>query len=322
MKKVYITRKIPEAGLKILRENGIEFYMADHKLPPTQKEIIKNLKKYPYDGVINFLTDKIDSKVFDACPTAKVYANFSVGFDNVDMEEAKRRCIEVSNTPNTSAVDVAEHTVALILALCTRIVEGDEFIRKGKYKGWDPNLFIGTDLKGKTIGLIGGGQIGTKVAQMLHNGFDVNIIYHDINENKELEESFKVIKKEFIDVIKEADIISLHVPLLPSTKHMINKEILSQMKKTAILINTARGAIVDEKALLEALKEGTISGAGIDVYEFEPKITKGLLKLDNIIMTPHIASSRQSARNMMAEIAAKNIVSALTTGKVIDSCHK
>lgn len=322
MKKVYITRKIPEAGLKILRDNHIDFDMANHKRPPTQKEIIKNLKKYPYDGVISFLTDKIDGKVFDACPTAKVYANFSVGFDNVDLEEAKKRCIEVSNAPGTSAVAVAEHTVALILALCTRIVEGDEFIRKGKYKGWDPNLLIGTDLKGKTIGLIGGGEIGTKVAQMLHNGFDVNIIYNDINQNKELEDSFKVIRKDFIDVIKEADIISLHVPLLPSTKHMINKEILYQMKKNAILINTARGAVIDEKALLEALKNKTIGGAGIDVYEFEPKITKGLLKLDNIIMTPHIASSRQSARNMMAEIAAKNIVSALSTGKVLHSCHK
>jgi glyoxylate reductase len=132
----------------------------------------------------------------------------------------------------------------------------------------------------------------------------------------------KLQEKEFIDVIKEADIISLHVPLLPSTKHLINKEILSQMKKTAILINTARGAVIDEKALLEALKDGTIMGAGIDVYEFEPKITKGLLKLDNIVMTPHIASSRQSARDMMAEIAAKNIVSFLTSGKVIHSCHK
>jgi glyoxylate reductase len=195
MKKVYITRKIPEAGLKILRDNCIEFDMADHKFPPTQKQVINNLKKYPYDGVISFLTDKIDKNVFEACPTAKVYANFSVGFDNVDLEEAKKKCIEVSNTPNTSAVAVAEHTVALILALCTRLVEGDEFIRKGKYKGWDPNLLIGTDLRGKTIGLIGGGQIGTKVAQMLHNGFDVNIIYNDINPNKELEDSFKVTRK-------------------------------------------------------------------------------------------------------------------------------
>ena len=322
MKKVYITRRIPEAGLKILRDNGIEFDMADHKFPPTQKQVIKNLKKYPYDGVINFLTDKIDKNVFDACPTAKVFANFSVGFDNVDLEEAKKRCIEITNTPGTSAVAVAEHTVALMFALSTRLVEGDLFVRAGKYKGWDPNLFIGTDIKGKTVGLIGGGQIGTKVAQMLHNGFDVNIIYNDVNQNKELEETFHAIRKEFIDLIKEADIISLHVPLLPSTKHLINKEVLSQMKNTAFLINTARGAVIDEKALLEALKAGTIRGAGLDVYEFEPKITKGLNKLSSVVLTPHIASSRQSARDAMAETAAKNIVEFLTSGQVLNSCHK
>ena len=318
-KHIYITRKIPVAGLKLLDEKGITYDMGHSKLPPTKKELIKQLRKKPYDGVISFLTDTIDKEIFEVCPTAKIFANFSVGFNNVDLEEAKRHGIEVSNTPGTSAEAVAEHAVALMFALTTRLVEGDKYMRSGKYKGWNPELLIGSDIKGKTIGLIGGGQIGTKVAQMLHNGFDVNIIYNDIVPNKALEESFKVERKEFIDVIKESDIVSLHVPLLPSTTHMINKEVLAQMKKTAFLINTSRGPVVDENALVEALKNKEIMGAGLDVFEFEPKLAKGLAKLDNVVLTPHIASARESARNMMAEIAAKNIISVLETGKALNS---
>jgi glyoxylate reductase len=321
-KQIYITRSIPEAGLKLLRERGIAYDIGPSKNPPTKNEIIKALKKKSYDGVIFFLTDPIDKDVFDACPTAKVYADYCVGFDNVDKEEAKKRNICVSNTPGTSSQAVAEHTIALILSLTTRLNEGNRYMRAGKYKGWDPYLLIGTDLVGKTVGLIGTGQIGSKVAKILHDGFGVNIIYHDVVPNKELEENYKINNKEFIDVIKEADIISLHVPLLPTTHHLINKDVLAQMKKTAFLINTSRGAVVDEKALVEALKDNVIRGAALDVYEFEPKLTRGLLKLPNIVLTPHIASARESARDMMAEVTAKNIISAFETGKVINSVIK
>ncbi|HLP86275.1 MAG TPA: D-glycerate dehydrogenase [Candidatus Paceibacterota bacterium] len=318
-KHIYITRRIPEAGLKLLQEKGITYDIGEFKNPPTQKELIKALKKKPYDGVINFLTDKIDALVFDACPTAKIFANFAVGFDNIDIEEAKKRNIFVSNTPGTSAVAVAEHTVALMMALTTRLVEGDTFMRKDKYKGWDPNLLIGTDMKGKTIGLIGAGQIGTEVAKILHFGFGANVIYSDITPNPTLEQITGPTRKETAEILREADIVSLHVPLLPTTKHLINKETLATMKKTAFLINTSRGAVIDEKALVEALEKDIIRGAALDVYEFEPKVTKGLLKLPDIILTPHIASSRQSARDKMAEIAARNIISVFETGKDINS---
>ena len=321
-KHIYITRKIPEAGLKLLREKGITFDIGNFKKPPTKKELITALKKKPYDGVISFLTDPLDKEVFDSCPTSKVCANFSVGYNNVNLDEAKERNICISNTPGTSSTAVAEHTVAFILTLTTRIDEGDRFMRKGKYKGWDPDLLIGTDLKGKTVGLIGVGQIGTEVAKILHFGFGVNVIYSDVVTNPELEKITGPTKKETAEVLREADIVSLHVPLLPSTHHLINKESLSSMKKTAFLINTSRGAVIDEKALVHALKNGVIKGAAIDVYEFEPKLTKGLTKLSNIVLTPHIASARQSARDMMAEIAAKNIISALETGKVINSVIK
>lgn len=321
-KKVFITRKIPETGLKILKEKGIDFDIGNYKKPLTRKQLIKDLKSKPYDAVVSFLTDTLDKEVFDACPTAKVFANYSVGFNNADLEEARKRGVEITNTPGTSETAVAEHTIALIFSLTKRIVESDEFIRRGKYKGWDPDLFIGTDLKGKTIGIIGGGRIGTKVAQMLHNGFDVNILYSDIAPNKELEESFKVTRKETTDIIKEADIITLHVPLNESTKHLINEENLKLMKKTAILINTSRGPVVDEKALVKALKEKRIFGAALDVFEFEPKLTKGLTKLDNVVLTPHIASASKTARDMMAEVAVNNIISFFETGKVINSVIK
>lgn len=321
-KQIYITRKIPESGLRLLREKGILYDMGTNTLPLSKKEFLKKLKSKPYDGVISFLTEEIDAEVFDACPTAKVFANYSVGYNNVDLEEAKKRNIAISNTPGTSAVAVAEHTVALMMALTTRIVEGDKFVRQGKFKGWDPELFIGTDLRNKTVGLIGCGEIGSKVVEMLHNGFGINIIYSDVVRNENLEKTFGAIKKETDEVIKEADIISLHVPLLPSTKHLINKERLSSMKKTAFLINTSRGPVVDEKALVDALKNDIIKGAGLDVFEFEPKLVRGLSKLSNVVLTPHIASSRLSCRNMMSEVAAKNIISAIETGQVINSVIK
>lgn len=321
-KQIYITRKIPEIGLKLLKEKGISFDMGESSLPPSKKYIIKQLKKKPYDGVISFLTDTIDKEVFDACPTAKIFANFSVGFNNINLEIAKERNIEISNTPGTSDVAVAEHTVALMMALTTRLVEGDQYMRDGKYKGWNPELLVGTDMKGKTIGLIGSGAIGSQVARVLHHGFGSNIIYCDLIENKKLEDETKAVKKEFNEIIKTADIISLHVPLLPSTTHMINKETFTMMKNTAFLVNTARGAIIDEKAMVEALKDHQIRGAALDVFEFEPKITKGLSKLNNVILTPHIASARESARNMMAEMVVKNIISVLEGGKAINSVIK
>ncbi|MDE2030971.1 MAG: D-glycerate dehydrogenase [Patescibacteria group bacterium] len=321
-KNIYITRKIPDAGLKLLKEKGINFDMGLNTLPPTKKRLINILKKKQYDGVISFLTDSIDQEIFEACPSIKVVANFSVGYNNIDLEEIKKRGILVSNTPGTSGIAVAEHAVALMLALTTRLVEGDKFVRKGKFKGWDPELLIGTDIQGKTIGLIGVGDIGSKVAQILHRGFGSNIIYSDINENIALEQETNAQKMDMLEVLKNADIISLHVPLLPSTKHLINKESLAIMKKSAIIINTSRGPVIDEKALSYALKNGTIGGAGLDVFEFEPKITSGLIKLSNVVLTPHIASARENARNMMSVLAAKNIISAFETGKVINNIIK
>ena len=308
-KSVFITRQIPDNGINMLTEKGyrVDVYLKD--TTPTQKELVRYLKKYPYDAVLCLLTDKIDGHVFDAVPSAKLFASYTVGYDNIDIGEAKKRGITITNTGGTSQIPVAEHTVALMLGLATRIVEADAFVSKGKYTGWSPMAFIGAGITNKTIGLIGTGAIGNEVARMVYEGFGARIMYYDPIQNEHIEKNYHAVRHSELDtVLREADIVSLHVPLTEKTHHLINKERLDLMKPTSFLINTARGAVVDEKALVIALKEGTIAGAGLDVFEYEPKLTRGLSKLSNVILTPHIASARQEVREVMAESAAQNII--------------
>ncbi len=292
----------------MLRDNGFELEIYGEEHAPKHEELLENLKKDQYDGIISLLTDKIDSSVFDASPSIKIVSNYATGFNNIDTEEAKKRGIVVTNTPGVSALAVAEHTVALMLALTTRLVEGDLFMRSGKFKGWTPYNFVGTDLSGKTVGLVGTGNIGTKVAHML-KGFGVKIVYTDLNKNDSIEQDCGAQKMDNLDeLLKVSDIVSLHVPLLDSTRHLINENHLKIMKKTAFLINTSRGPVVDEVALVSALKNKVIAGAGLDVFEFEPNLSEGLKDLDNVVLTPHIASSRESARNDMAVLAAQSVI--------------
>jgi lactate dehydrogenase-like 2-hydroxyacid dehydrogenase len=242
----------------------------------------------------------------------KVVSNFAVGFNNIDVTHATVHDIVVANTPGHFSDCIAEHTVALVLGLSTRLAEGDRYMRKGKYKGWDPMILTGTDLSGKVLGLVGAGRIGMRAAYHLVKGFDMTCIYHDVKRNEELEKELgAVYMATNEEVYVKADIVSLHVPLLPTTKHMINAKTLAMMKPSAFLINTSRGAVVDEVALVDALKKGVIAGAGLDVFEFEPKLAKGLAKLENVVLTPHIASARVSARTEMATLAAQNIIAVL-----------
>ncbi len=308
-KNIFVTRKIPDIGIKMLKDKGFDVFMREDDAPPTQEELNKLLSLNQYDAVITMLTDKIDSVIFDANPDIKMYANFAIGYDNFDLEEAKKRGIYVTNTPGDYANSVAEHAIALMLALTTRMVEADEFMRAGKYKYWSPDHFIGTDLSGKTLGLIGAGRIGERVAYRLTHGFDMKVVYHDIVRNEKLEkEDGSVYLPTIEDVLKEADFVSIHTPLLPTTRHLINEDRLKLMKKTAFIINTSRGPVIDEKALAEAIKNGVIKGAGLDVFEFEPKVEPLLLELDNVVLTPHIASARENARAEMAKIATENVI--------------
>ncbi|MEN9524517.1 MAG: hypothetical protein RL536_586 [Candidatus Parcubacteria bacterium] len=316
-KNIYITRAIPQLAIDTLKARNYSIDINPNDQVPSQSEIIDALRKKSYDAVICLLTDKIDSKVFDSAPTVKLYANYAVGYDNIDTEEARKRGILVTNTPGNYSYCIAEHTMALMLGLSTRMVEADDFVRAGKYHGWSPMSFIGSDLEKKTLGLIGAGKIGERVAHHATRGFDMRVIYYDVNRNDKIEKEYGV---EYVadigDVLRQADVISLHVPLLDSTKHLINDARLKIMKPTAFLINTSRGPVVDENALVSALKDGTIAGAGLDVFEFEPKLAEGLAQLPNVIMTPHIASARQSARNEMAKMVADNVIEFLETGKV------
>lgn len=309
MKHVFVTRAIPDVGIKMLREKGFVVDIFPKNRVPSQKDLIKHLKSKPYDAVLSLLTDNIDKNFLEYAPAVKIISNYAVGYNNIDIKETKARNIAVTNTKGTSSVSVAEHTLALMLALSTRIVEGDRFIRDGRFVGWEPMLLMGCDLRGKTLGLIGAGAIGQEVAHMAVHGFGMSLIYHDVARNKFIEEHCKAnYKNTMEEVLEEGDFVSLHVPLLPSTHHLINEAKLKLMKNTAFLINTARGPVVDEKALVKALEKREIRGAGLDVYEFEPKLSKGLSKLGNVVLTPHIASSRRSTREEMARIAAQNII--------------
>ena len=308
-KVIFVTRKIPEIGIQKLRDKGYEVDVNESESIPTQDQLLGFLKTKPYDAVITLLTDKIDSKIFDATPSVKLYANYATGFDNIDVAEAGRRGIMVANAPaELTSEAVAEHTIALMLALAARIVESDEYVRKGLYQGWSPMNFIGTDVLGKTLGIVGAGRIGGRVGKYAR-GLGMKIVYTDVARNEKFEaECGAVYKSSLEEVLSEADIVSLHVPLFESTRHLMNKESFSKMKPTSFLINTSRGPVVEESALEEALKTGVIAGAALDVFEFEPKISDGLIKLQNIILTPHIASASIEARNQMAELAADNVI--------------
>jgi glyoxylate reductase len=309
MKKIYITRQIPEVGVKMLIDKGYEVDINKEDRPLEKKELIKILGDNKYDAVLTLLTDVIDAEVMDAAPTVKIYANYAIGFNNLNIEEAKKRGIFLTNTPSGGAERVAEHTWALILALTCRVVEGDAYIRNGKYNGWDPMLLHGDRIEGKTLGIIGTGRIGANVARKGRFGFGMNVVYYDVKRNEELEkEDGAKFYPTVEEVLKISDIVSLHVPLMESTHHLINADRLKLMKPSSYLINTSRGPVIDENDLVWALKNGIIKGAGLDVFEFEPKLVSGLAVLSDVVITPHIASATEEARLEMATVSAQNII--------------
>ena len=314
-KRIFVTRTIPQIGIDMLKEKGYVVEVGKYKVPPTKKELITFLSKQSkkgivYDALLTLLTDPVDATVLKAAgPQLKIVSNYAVGYNNINLGDAKDSNVAVTNTPGAFSDCIAEHTVALIFALTTRLVEADSYVRKGKYKGWDPMIFVGCDISKKTVGILGAGHIGERVAMHLGKGFEMNVLYYDVKRNETLEKEYGAVFCPTVEeVLQKSDVVSLHVPLLPSTQHLINEKTLALMKKDAILINTARGPVVDEKALVIALKKGVIAGAGLDVFEFEPKVSKELMKLPNVVLTPHIASARTSARNEMATLAAQNII--------------
>ena len=314
MAKIFITRRLPEEGLKMLDEHEVEIFEGD--APPSKQEIIEGTRGK--DALICLLTDKIDSEVMNASSNLKIIANYAAGYDNIDIDEATKRGIFVTNTPGVLTETVADLAWALILAAARRIVEGDKFMRGGKFKGWAPMLLLGSDVYGKTLGIVGAGRIGQAVAKRA-KGFNMRILYYSRKRKENFE---KECNAEYVDLetlLREADFISLHTPLTPETYHMIGEKELKMMKSSAYLINTGRGKCVDEKALVKALKEGWIRGAALDVFENEPEIEPELKELENVVLTPHIGSASYETRSRMAVMVAENVLAALK-GKIPPNC--
>lgn len=308
--KVFITRKIPEIGIKSLQEKGYDVVVSSFDGVLPREELIQSVRGV--DAILSLLTDKIDGEVMDAAgPQLKIVANYAVGFDNINLEDAKKRKIFATNTPDVLTDTVAEHTFALMISIAHRVVEGDKFMRAGRYKGWEPMLLLGTDMMKKTLGIIGLGRIGGRVAYIGARGFDMKVMYYDVKRNEEFEKQHNAVFASIDDILKQADFITLHVPLLPATKHLMNEEKFNLMKPTAYLVNTSRGPVIDENALVAALKEGKIKGAALDVFENEPETAPGLSELDNAVITPHIASGTKETRDDMAKTAVNNIIEAL-----------
>jgi glyoxylate reductase len=305
--KVYVTRLIPDDGMKLLYDK-CEVTVNPHDRVATRQEIIDNIKGK--DAMLCLLTDTIDAEIMDANPNVKIIANYAVGFNNIDVQAATQRGIPVSNTPGVLTDTTADMAWTLIMSTARRVVEGDKFTRAGKYKGWGPLLLVGQDVHHKTLGIIGFGRIGQTVAKRAA-GFDMKILYYDVNKMPEVAQKYNAEYRELDDLLRESDIISLHVDLNDSTRHLIGEREFGLMKDTAYLINTARGPVVDENALVQALKNNCIAGAGLDVFENEPALAPGLAELDNVVIPPHIASATRETRGAMARIAAENVIAAL-----------
>ncbi len=309
MKKIFISSKIPKIAYDKLSKN-YEVTMHDDISVLSKDEIIEGIKGK--DALLCILSDKIDKDIIESNKELKIIANYGAGFDNIDIATASKYNIHVSNTPKISTISTAELTLALMLGIARRVVEGDKITRAGQFTGWAPLYQLGTELAGKTLGIIGMGNIGKAVAKRA-KAFDMNIIYNNRSQlAKEVESELGVKFVSQEDLIENSDFISLNLSYNPSLHHLFNEGTFKKMRSNAFLINAARGPLIDEKALLEALKNKVIKGAALDVYEFEPSVTKGLEELDNIILTPHIGNATVEARSGMAEIAADNIIDALS----------
>jgi glyoxylate reductase len=313
--KIFVSRKIPGNSLDTLSKSGHELVISEFDRPLTQEEFLGSAKGA--DAILTLLTDQIDADVMDAVgPQLKIISNYAVGFDNIAIAEATQRGILVTNTPSEEVNQaVAEHTWALILALARRIVEADESTRRGSYRGWEPGIFLGVSLTSKTLGIIGLGRIGILVAARA-KGFGMNILYTKRNRDQEAEKSLGVQFASLEDLLARSDFISLHVPLTDETRHMINRETLSKVKKGAFLINTARGPVVSEQDAVDAVRAGQLGGLALDVYDNEPNINPELIAMENVILTPHIASATWEARNKMGQLAVAAILDTFSNKKL------
>lgn len=312
--KVFVSRRLPGNSLDKLLNSGHEVTISEFDRPLSAEEFLERAQGM--DAVLSFLSDKIDGEVMDALgPQLRILSNYAVGFDNIKVEDATERGIVVTNTPSDEVNEsVAEHTWALLLALTRRVVEADESTRRGAYHGWEPGIFIGPNMVGKTLGIIGLGRIGTMTARRA-KGFGMRVLYNKRSRDEEVEKELGIEFAELDRLLGESDVVSLHVPLTEDTRHMMNNETFSKMKKGAYFVNTARGAIVQEQHMADALRTGQLAGAAIDVFDNEPYVNPELIAMENVILTPHIASATWEARNKMGEQAVGAILKVLNGEK-------
>jgi glyoxylate reductase len=306
--KVFITQKLPAIAYKLLVNAGFEVTVYDDDKTILKRDLIKLAKDA--DGIISLLTDKIDSNVISKLPNCKVIANYAVGFNNIDVDYASKKGIVVTNTPDILTQATADLTFALILSVARRVVEGDHMLRDGLFRGWKPELLLGMELSGKTIGIFGAGRIGQAVG-LRAKAFGMNILYTSKSRKHKFEKKTGSKKVGLKTLLKESDVVTLHAPLTPKTNGLIDKSHLDLLKSNSIFINTARGEIADENHLISKLKNKQLFGAGFDVYVNEPKVNKKLLKLQNTVLLPHLGSGTIETRNEMAKLAAENVIKVL-----------
>lgn len=318
---IFVTRKLPGDDFDRLLKFGGEVMVSKVDRVLTQEELLESIKGV--DGILSLLTDQIDGEVMDAAgPTLRVIANYAVGFDNIDIEAATSRGIVVTNTPSEVVNEsVAEHTWALILSLTRRIVESDESVRQGAYKGWEPNVFLGSVLKGKTMGIVGLGRIGKMVAKRA-KGYEMNICYTKRTPEPEIEKELGITFRTLDELLVTSDIVTIHVPLLDETRGMFDESAFSKMKKGSYLINTARGPIVKEDDLVSALRSGHLAGAALDVFENEPNINPELISMGAVVLTPHIASATIEARDDMTRLAVDGLLKGLSGNLPVNIVNK
>ncbi len=307
-KSIFVSNVLPKEALALIpRDTSVDYNGGDTPLP--RAEFLARLEGK--DGLICHIVSTVNDEALAAAPTLKVVANVAVGYNNIDVAAARRRGVVVTNTPDVLTETTADFAWALLMAAARRVVEADRFARSGQWQRWQWDLLWGTDVHGRTLGILGFGRIGRAVARRA-SGFSMRVLYHDaVRPEPAVERELRATYTEPETILREADFVSLHTPLLPETRHLVNERTLRLMKKTAILVNAARGPIVDEAALVRALTEGWIAGAGLDVFEEEPKIHAGLLPLPNVVLAPHIASASLDTRLAMATLAVRNCLAVL-----------
>ena len=303
-----ITRRVPQPGMDVVTEAVETVDVNPHDRVLTRAELLDAVRGR--DGVLCLLTDTIDAEVLDAAEGCRIFANYAVGYNNIDVEAATARGIAVTNTPGVLTDATADLTWALLMATARRLPEADRFTRAGKFEGWAPMMFLGGDISGRTLGIIGAGRIGTAVA-LRSRGFRMRVLYFDKMQNEALEQAVGAERVDFDTLLAESDFVSVHVNLDETTHHLIGARELGLMKPTAYLVNTSRGPVIDEAALVEALRNGEIAGAGLDVFEDEPALKPGLAELPSVVIPPHLGSATVGTRTKMATLAAANLVAML-----------